>query len=144
MESTQRTQPNALLRQQRLLRGWSLQHVVEQLCSLCQEEEDVPGVTADMVSKWERGERKPSRFYQTKLCVLYKSTADQLGFIEAQYTPEPIPTSDNQVALTASTFVPSLSTSTQAIEALSNLENEEVAEALAAHLLTLSSRQLAT
>ena len=144
MESTKRTQPNALLRQQRLLRGWSLQHVVEQLCSLCHEEEDVPGVTADMVSKWERGERKPSRFYQTKLCLLYNTTADRLGFLEITDIREPIQIQESRSSLAIPTFLPEPSTSTKAIDALLTQEKEEASEAVAAHLLTLSGKQLAT
>jgi len=34
--------PNNLLRYQRLLRGWSLKQVVDQLCQLCVEDEDTP------------------------------------------------------------------------------------------------------
>ena len=132
MESTQRTQPNTLLRQQRLLRGWSLRHVVEELCSLCQEEEDVPGVTADMVSKWERGERKPSRFYQTKLCSLYNTTADQLGFLDRldnQRPPIPTLISDPSSVQLAELF---------------NQGSDETSATLAMQLLSLSSKQLAS
>src|SRR5215471_5187454 len=133
MESTQRTQPNKLLRQQRLLRGWSLQHVVEQLCLLCQEEEDVPGVSADMVSKWERGERKPSRFYQTKLCLLYNTTADQLGFLDALDSQKPSPTNELHSTLTIPSYIPDPSNSTKAIDAFLNLQNDEASIALAAY-----------
>jgi tetratricopeptide (TPR) repeat protein/transcriptional regulator with XRE-family HTH domain len=143
MESTQRTQPNTLLRQQRLLRGWSLQHVVEQLCSLCQEEEDVPGVTADMVSKWERGERKPSRFYQTKLCLLYSTNADRLGFLEASDIREPVHAKEPRSSLVIPSFLPEPSTSTKAIDALLTQEKEGASETVAAHLLSLSGKQLA-
>lgn len=38
-QGKQGRQPNARLRQQRLLRGWSLQRVVEELCKLAAEEE---------------------------------------------------------------------------------------------------------
>jgi tetratricopeptide (TPR) repeat protein len=144
MESTQHTQPNIRLRRQRLLRGWSLQNVVEQLCILCEEEEDVPGVTADMVSKWERGERKPSRFYQTKLCLLYNTTADQLGFIETLDILEPSHTHEPHSILPNPPFLPSPSIGTKAIDALIDHEKEEASEALATHLLSLSGRQLAT
>jgi tetratricopeptide (TPR) repeat protein len=143
MESTQRTQPNVLLSQQRLLRGWSQQHVVEQLCSLCREE-DVPGITADMVSKWERGERKPSPFYQTKLCLLYNTTTDQLGFLETTDTREPPHVNEHRSALEIPSFIPSPSNSTKAIDALLNQEKDEASIALAAHLLSSSSKQLAT
>lgn len=139
-QRTPRAQPNALLRQQRLLRGWSLQHVVEQLCSLCQEEEDVPGVTADMVSKWERGERKPSRFYQTKLCVLYNTTADRLGFLDIQELPRP---HDVHSTLTIPAVLPHPS-GVQVVESLLNQGGDEASAILATQLLSLSSRQLAT
>jgi transcriptional regulator with XRE-family HTH domain len=144
MESTQRTQPNTLLRRQRLLRGWSLQHVVEQLCLLCQEDEDIPGVTAGMVSKWERGERKPSRFYQTKLCLLYDTTADQLGLLDAPDTHEAPHRDGYRAASSISSFTPSPSASTKAIDALLNQEQGEASETLAAYLLSLSGKQLAT
>src|SRR6266700_8174099 len=88
MESQRQAQPNALLRHQRQLRGWSLQHVADQLCKLCEEEDRIPGVTADMIGKWERGEKKPSPFYREKLCLLYGTTADKLGFIDTQESPE--------------------------------------------------------
>jgi hypothetical protein len=32
-----------------------------------------------MVSKWERGEKRPSRFYRQQLCLLYSTTEEQLG-----------------------------------------------------------------
>jgi transcriptional regulator with XRE-family HTH domain len=63
--------PNNILRRERLLRGWSQQKVA----SLVETSEDV-------VSRWERGERKPSPFYQEKFCVLYGKTAEELGFLE--------------------------------------------------------------
>jgi transcriptional regulator with XRE-family HTH domain len=37
------------------------------------------GVDAQMVSKWERGEKRPSRFYRQLLCLLYSTTEEQLG-----------------------------------------------------------------
>lgn len=62
--------PNNILRRERLLRGWSQQKVA----SLVETSEDV-------VSRWERGERKPGPFYQEKFCVLYGKTAEELGFL---------------------------------------------------------------
>src|SRR5437868_15221602 len=93
MEFKRQAQPNALLRYQRQLRGWSLQHVADQLCKLCEEEDRIPGVTADMVGKWERGEKKPSPFYREKLCLLYGTSADKLGFIDTLNAPESYNTS---------------------------------------------------
>jgi tetratricopeptide (TPR) repeat protein/transcriptional regulator with XRE-family HTH domain len=143
MESIPRSQPNALLRQQRLMRGWSLQHVVEQLCSLCQEEDDVPGVTKDMVSKWERGERKPSRFYQTKLCLLYNTTAVQLGFLDTSDLHEPSPSNKTSTALTIPSIIPD-SSRAKAIDEILSQSKDEVSATLATQLLSLSGKQLAT
>ncbi len=63
--------PNSILRRERQLRGWSQQKVAR----LVETSEDV-------VSRWERGERKPSPFYQEKFCVLYGKTAEELGFLQ--------------------------------------------------------------
>ena len=78
---------NDELRYQRLLRGWSLQRVVEQIRAL-DREKDVPepGVNAAMVGEWERGVKKPSPFYREKLCQIYDTTADELGFVEGLKT----------------------------------------------------------
>jgi transcriptional regulator with XRE-family HTH domain len=61
---------NSILRRERQLRGWSQQKVAE----LVETSEDV-------VSRWERGERKPSPFFQEKLCVLFGKSAEELGFL---------------------------------------------------------------
>lgn len=82
METGEKGKPHLFLREQRLSRGWSLQHVVDELHALCAEEKRVPGVTADMVSKWEHRKKKPSPFYQEKLCRLYGLSAIQLGFVD--------------------------------------------------------------
>lgn len=63
--------PNSTLRRERQLRGWSQQKVAE----LVETSEDV-------VSRWERGERKPSPFFQEKFCILYGKNAEELGFIQ--------------------------------------------------------------
>src|SRR2546421_3728726 len=134
MESTQRTQPNSLLRQLRLLRGWSLEHVVKELCSLCQEDDDVPGVSADMVGNWERGERKPSRFYQTKLCLLYNTTADQLGFMEEALDGTNLPTDDIHSTISHSLSLSDVSVNTQTSTPLVSGEQAEVSDILATNL----------
>lgn len=147
MDSRHPTKPNTLLRQQRQLRGWSLQYVADQLCKLGETEDRIPGVTADMVGKWERGEKKPSPFYREKLCVLYSTTADKLGFIEASnkvanHEAEPptihngLPLSPNPPIIQYSTF------NTPAIHALMESENN-TSEVLEGTLLSLSSKQLA-
>lgn len=70
---------NTVLRRERQLRGWSQQKVAE-----------LVGTSEDVVSRWERGERKPSPFYQEKLCVLYQRSAEELGFIQFNLDQSPI------------------------------------------------------
>ncbi len=82
MKRTVKGKPNAFLRQQRLLRGWSLQQVANEICALCEQENRLVGVTAEMVGKWERGDNKPIPFYREKLCRLYGLSAADLGFID--------------------------------------------------------------
>ncbi|QBD75012.1 helix-turn-helix domain-containing protein [Ktedonosporobacter rubrisoli] len=62
--------PNIIIRRERQLRGWSQQKVAE-----------LVGTSEDVVSRWERGERKPSPFFQEKLCMLYGRSTEELGFI---------------------------------------------------------------
>jgi len=151
MESKRQAQPNALLRHQRQIRGWSLQHVADQLCKLGEEEDRIPGVTADMVGKWERGEKKPSPFYREKLCLLYGTSADKLEFIDTQNAPERDNTSASLPVDTISgaSLYPSVKTvSGSSLDAHTFdtlLDGEkEASEMLIANLLSLSSRQLAT
>ncbi len=63
--------PNTFLRRQRENRGWSQKKVAELL-----------GTSEDVIGKWERGERKPSPFYQEKFCTLYNLSAEELGFVD--------------------------------------------------------------
>ena len=65
--------PNNFLRYEREKRGWSQRRVAEQL-----------ETSEDMVSRWERGERKTSPFFQEKLCALFGKDAVELGFIEGK------------------------------------------------------------
>ena len=88
MKSKEERKPNPLLREQRLLRGWSLQRVVDALCALsAASDERLPGANTPMVSNWETGTKKPSPFYRERLCKLYNMTADQLGFMDAPALP---------------------------------------------------------
>lgn len=69
------------LRERRLQRGLTQQEVAEGLERLAwvQSSRRV-GVNADMVSKWERGQKSPSRFYLRLLCSFFDATPDQLGY----------------------------------------------------------------
>ncbi|HEU5380337.1 MAG TPA: helix-turn-helix transcriptional regulator [Ktedonobacteraceae bacterium] len=62
--------PNSILRHERRLRGWSQRKVA-----------DLLDTSEDVVSRWERGERRPSPFFQEKLCALYRKSAEELGIL---------------------------------------------------------------
>jgi DNA-binding transcriptional regulator YiaG/tetratricopeptide (TPR) repeat protein len=73
--------PNVQLREHRLRHHLTLEEVAEALISLAWERFAVRvGVNAGMVGKWERGEKRPSRFYQRLFVLLYSVPAEQLGF----------------------------------------------------------------
>src|SRR5579885_2884433 len=131
MDAERRSKPNNLLRYQRLRRGWTLKQVVDQLCQLCAEEEDIPGITADMVGKWERGERRPSRYYQGKLCLLYNTTADQLGFIEVQDIPEAPHAGTDHAEPATPTIVDASLTTIGTLDTLLRSEQAEAPEIIA-------------
>jgi transcriptional regulator with XRE-family HTH domain/tetratricopeptide (TPR) repeat protein len=73
--------PNVQLREHRLRLNLTLEEVAEGLTVLAWERFAVRvGVNAGMVGKWERGEKRPSRFYQRLFVLLYGVPAEQLGF----------------------------------------------------------------
>jgi transcriptional regulator with XRE-family HTH domain len=73
--------PNVQLREHRLRLNLTLEEVAEALIALAWERFAVRvGVNAGMVGKWERGEKRPSRFYQRLFVLLYGVPAEQLGF----------------------------------------------------------------
>src|SRR4051794_10545786 len=76
------------LRERRLQRGLIQLEVAEGIERLAwaQSSRRV-GVNADMVSKWERGKKAPSRFYLRLLCSFFNATADQLGYGLGQTAP---------------------------------------------------------
>ncbi len=85
--------PNHLLRRQREQRGWTLEHVADELYKLCEPRASKRGdINANMVSRWELGKHPPSLFYQEKLCILYGKSAEELGFVEPLKAPEQLPT----------------------------------------------------
>jgi transcriptional regulator with XRE-family HTH domain len=68
------------LRALREERGWTQQDVAEQISRLAwlRRREHV-GVNADMVAKWERGEKRPSPRYRELLSLLFGTDAQTLG-----------------------------------------------------------------
>jgi transcriptional regulator with XRE-family HTH domain len=68
------------LRESREEREWTQQDVAEQLARLAWLRwHKRVGATADMVAKWERGEKRPSPPYRELLCLLFGKSADYLG-----------------------------------------------------------------
>jgi len=81
METWQRQ--NKSLRLQRRLRGWSQDDVAAGLHRIAASlGEPELGVDANMVSRWERGTRKPRPRYVRLLCRLFELPPEQLGVIE--------------------------------------------------------------
>jgi transcriptional regulator with XRE-family HTH domain len=71
---------NGQLRRAREARRLTQADVAERLADLawCRDRSRL-GVGPDMVSKWERGEKRPHRMYRELLCLLYESSASELG-----------------------------------------------------------------
>jgi hypothetical protein len=74
------TTTRSRLRALREERGWTQLEVADQIARLAwlRRHERV-GVNADMVAKWERGDKKPSARYRDLLCLLYEEDAQSLG-----------------------------------------------------------------
>jgi transcriptional regulator with XRE-family HTH domain len=72
--------PNLRLQDYRHRLDLTQEQVAEELARLAWQHFGLRvGVDAQMVSKWERGEKRPSRFYRQLLCLLYSTTEEQLG-----------------------------------------------------------------
>lgn len=75
--------PNRQLRLQRRLRGWSQEDVAAGLHRLAASLGGPElGVDAAMVSRWERGARRPRPLYVRLLCRLFELRAEQLGLVD--------------------------------------------------------------
>src|SRR6266550_802180 len=80
-----RARPNAHLKAQRARLGLTQQGVADALAALAWEHDhEQLGVDADMVSKWERGAKRPRRLYRRLFCMLYNSTEEDLGLRQTQ------------------------------------------------------------
>src|SRR5215469_11239362 len=89
MESGPR--PNTQLRLQRRLHGWSQEDVAAGLHRLAASlGEPELGVDATMVSRWERGTRRPRPRYVRLLCRLFELPAEQLGVLDDD-AMDPVP-----------------------------------------------------
>lgn len=74
--------PNTRLRWQRLQRGWSQEEVVDQIRrSMKQAGDGEPGLNADIVRRWETGDRKPDPRYKKHLVLVFGQPASELGLL---------------------------------------------------------------
>jgi tetratricopeptide (TPR) repeat protein len=92
--------PNHPLRHERELRGWSLDQVAEELHRLSGRKASKHGIiNGKMISRWELGQYRPSRFWQEKLSRLYGKSLEALGFVKPLSLSEDFParaTTDSQ------------------------------------------------
>ncbi len=73
--------PRPNLKRYRGLLGLTQEQLAEHLAILAWERNgERVGVDRAMISKWERGVRRPRRYYRDLLCLLYKVTPETLGF----------------------------------------------------------------
>lgn len=70
MDQKKELRANTKLKEERLGRGWSQQHVADQL-----------GTAVVTVNRWERGSQQPSAYFRLKLCALFGKSAEELGLI---------------------------------------------------------------
>ncbi len=69
--SKKNKRPNAKLKRQREIHGWSQQYVARQI-----------GTNAFTLGRWERGTNQPRAYFRAKLCALFELDAKDLGFSE--------------------------------------------------------------
>jgi transcriptional regulator with XRE-family HTH domain len=90
---------NERLRAQRLARGWSQEDVVQGLVRVGIEVgERQLGVTRNLVSRWEREGTTPRAPYPKLLCLLFQTSADELGLVV------PRPSASASVTIEGDTF----------------------------------------
>ncbi len=103
--------PNDLLRRQRLLRGWSLDRLAEEI------QKRGGGADSKLIGRWERGEVKPRPYYQEMLIDIYGITANALGFLQdmkEEDIPESLDIGNPASLLSYSTNSPIILTEEQA------------------------------
>src|SRR5579863_1915768 len=83
MKKSTKLAPNVQLKQARVRKGWSQEHVGQEV-----------GTDAFTVSRWERGITMPSPHFRQKLCDLFELTPVELGLV---------PPETNEAANTANT-----------------------------------------
>lgn len=88
--------PNDRLRRHRKMRNWTQADLADELYQLCEADERDRGIiNANMIGGWERGEHQPSLYWQKKLCQLFGTTPDELGFLD---NPPPFSASERHLS----------------------------------------------
>lgn len=91
------------LRELRMAQGWTQQDVADRMARLEWARHRKPGtsrplgVNADMVGKWERGEKGVSSRYRVLLAEVFKVTVDQLGLPGAARSQDAIRRDDQSL-----------------------------------------------
>src|SRR5947207_15834589 len=73
MKQNEGKAPNQRLSHERTLHGWSQEDVASKL-----------GTSTYTVAQWENGVAFPNLHYRQKLCELFETNAQELGFIEGK------------------------------------------------------------
>lgn len=74
--------PNRRLTWQRLQRGWSREELVSQIKgSMAEQGEPQPGLNAEVIRRWENGQRWPEPRYRKHLVLLFALPAAELGLL---------------------------------------------------------------
>src|ERR687888_24955 len=77
MKKATQALPNQELIDARLRQGWSQQELADRI-----------GTTSVNISRWERGATSPSPYFRQQLCALFKTPAQELGFLPKE---KPVP-----------------------------------------------------
>lgn len=77
--------PNTRLTWERLQRGWSRDELVEQIKrSMREAGEPEPGLTDEVVRRWESGDRRTEARYQKHLVLIFGKSAGELGLLSPE------------------------------------------------------------
>ncbi len=97
------------LREARRDCGWTQEEAADQLARLAWVRlSERVGVNADMIAKWERGEKNPSPRYRKLLCLLYGATPEYLGIARVTRSKTSPPPDTASPAVTERSLVDAL------------------------------------
>ncbi len=86
-EAERRGERLSWLAAHRVSRGWTQAEAADALASLFRSLGKASGgITAGLISRWERGAQRPAGEHLDGLCRLFRANADALGFPQPDYT----------------------------------------------------------